>query len=141
MIKVEVKREGLNIEILGRMFSRVIERFIAELAERTEEVMREKAPERTGRLKKSIRKSVRPNKAVIGPSVPYAVYVEYGTRPHEIRPVRAKALRFEVDSKIVFAARVLHPGTRPQPFVRETAEQIREEAAEVFRDVFVSEGW
>ena len=141
MITVEVKREGLNIETLGRMFSRVIERFIAQLAERTEKVMREKAPERTGRLKKSIRKSVRPNKAVIGPSVPYAVYVEYGTRPHEILPVRAKALRFEVDSKIVFATRILHPGTRPQPFVRETAEQIREEAAEVFHDAFVSEGW
>ena len=141
MIKVEVKREGLNIELLGRLFSRVIERFIERLADRTEEVMYEKAPERTGRLKKSIRKIVKPNKAVIGPTVPYAIYVEYGTRPHEIRPVRARALRFEVEGRVVFAARVLHPGTRPQPFVRETAEQIREEAAEVFRDVFVSEGW
>ena len=141
MITVEVMREGLNIELLGRIFDRVIERFIAELAERTEEVMREKAPERTGRLKKSIRKIVKPNKAVIGPIVPYAIYVEYGTRPHEILPVHARTLRFEVDGRIVFAARVWHPGTRPQPFVRETAEQIREEAAEVFRDVFVSEGW
>ena len=141
MIEVEVKREGLNIELLGRLFGRVVERFIERLADRTEEVMREKAPERTGRLKKSIRKSVRPNRAVVGPSVPYAVYVEYGTRPHEIRSVHARALRFEVEGRIVFATRVLHPGTRPQPFVRETAEQIREEAAEVFRDVFVSEGW
>ena len=141
MIKVEVKREGLNIELLGRLFSRVIERFIERLADRTEEVMYEKAPERTGRLKKSIRKIVKPNKAVIGPTVPYAIYVEYGTRPHKIRPVRARALRFEVEGRVVFAARVLHPGTRPQPFVRETAEQIRDEVSEVFHDVFVSEGW
>jgi len=141
MITVEVKREGLNIEALCRMFSRVIERFIAQLAERTEEVMHEKAPERTGRLKKSIRKNVKPYKAVIGPAVPYAVYVEYGTRPHEILPVHARALRFEVAGRVVFAARVHHPGTRPQPFVRETAEQIREDAPEIFHDVFVSEGW
>ena len=141
MITVEVKREGLNIEALGRMFSRVIERFIAELAERTEKVMREKAPERTGRLKQSIRKIVKPSRAVIGPTVPYAIYVEYGTRPHEILPVRAKALRFEVDGKVVFAARVHHPGTKPQPFVRETAEEIQDEIPEIFHDVFVSEGW
>ena len=141
MITVEVMREGLNIELLGRLFDRIIERFIERLASHAEEVMRGKAPERTGRLKKSIRKSVRPNRAVVGPSIPYAVYVEYGTRPHEIRPVRARALRFEVEGRIVFAARVWHPGTRPQPFIRETAEQIREEVSEVFRDVFVSEGW
>ena len=141
MIEVKVKREGLNIEMLGRIFDRVIERFIAELAERTEEIMREKAPERTGRLKQSIRKIVKPSRAVIGPTVPYAIYVEYGTRPHEILPVRAKALRFEVDGKVVFAARVHHPGTRPQPFIRETAEQIRDEVPEVFHDILVSEGW
>ena len=141
MITVEVKREGLNIEALGRVFTRVVERFIERLADRTEEVMREKAPERTGRLKQSIRKIVKPSRAVIGPTVPYAIYVEYGTKPHEILPVHARALRFEVEGRIVFAARVWHPGTRPQPFVRETAEQIREEVSEVFHDILVSEGW
>ena len=141
MIEVKVMREGLKVEVLGRLFGRVMERFIERLASHAEEVMRGKAPERTGRLKKSIRKSVRPNRAVVGPSVPYAVYVEYGTRPHEIRPVRAKALRFEVDSKIVFATRVHHPGTKPQSFVRETAEEIQDEIPEIFHDVFVSEGW
>ena len=141
MITVEVKREGLNIEALGRVFTRVVERFIERLADRVEEVMREKAPERTGRLKQSIRKRVELRRAVIGPAVPYAVYVEYGTGPHEILPIHARALRFEVEGRIVFAARVWHPGTRPQPFVRETAEQIREEVSEVFHDVFVSEGW
>ena len=47
----------------------------------------------------------------------YGGYVRDGTRPHEIRPVRAKALRFEgADGPIVFTMHVHHPGTRPNPY-------------------------
>jgi len=46
----------------------------------------------------------------------YAPYLEFGTRPHVIKPVRRKALRFIVNRKVVFAKRVKHPGTKPSPF-------------------------
>lgn len=46
---------------------------------------------------------------------PYAGFVAEGTRPHQIVPVSAKALRFEVGGDVVFAARVNHPGTAPNP--------------------------
>ena len=45
--------------------------------------------------------------------VDYAPHVEWDTRPHVIRPVRAKALRFVArDGTVVFAQKVNHPGTK-----------------------------
>jgi hypothetical protein len=48
---------------------------------------------------------------------PAVFYVLDGTRPHIIRPRRAKALRFEVGGGVVFAKRVRHPGTRANDFM------------------------
>jgi hypothetical protein len=44
--------------------------------------------------------------------VDYAPFVEYDTRPHEIRARPGGALRFPVGGMTVFAARVQHPGTK-----------------------------
>lgn len=46
------------------------------------------------------------------------LYVEFGTPPHIIRAKNAKALHFKVDGEDVFAKTVHHPGTRPNPFIR-----------------------
>lgn len=57
----------------------------------------------------------------------------HNTPPHIIRPKNKKALRFEVGRKarlegngkgknIVFAKEVKHPGTRPNPFIRNTIQ-------------------
>ena len=49
----------------------------------------------------------------------YGPYVEYGTSPHPITPDSAEALAFPgAGGGIVFAQRVQHPGTDPQPFWR-----------------------
>lgn len=48
---------------------------------------------------------------------PATIYVHNGTRPHLIRPRRARALRFVVDGQVVFARLVRHPGTSPSPFL------------------------
>ncbi len=62
----------------------------------------------------------------------YAVYVEFGTPPHIIRPKNAKALHWTQSGvgprggKVktdVFAKVVHHPGTRPNPFIRTTFRQ------------------
>lgn len=42
---------------------------------------------------------------------PATLFVLNGTRPHIIRPRRAKALRFEVDGQVVCLKIVRHPGT------------------------------
>ena len=54
----------------------------------------------------------------------YAEMVSGGTRPHVIRPRRARALRFTVGGQTVFATRVNHPGTRPNDFWTRPLERL-----------------
>ena len=42
-----------------------------------------------------------------------AATLDSGARPHVIRPRRAKALRFVMDGRVVFARVVNHPGNPP----------------------------
>ena len=135
MIDIKVEVSGLDIKAFR--LEKPIEELVKKTADFAEKTMKEKAPKRTGRLRGSIRKKVGRLEAEIGPSAPYAIYIEYGTRPHIIRPVRARALRFEVDGEVVFTRLIRHPGTKPQRFIRETAEELQNQisrfASEVFR--------
>lgn len=79
-------------------------------------------PVDTGNLKNSIGADDDPDRLgwVAGPTAEYGAAVEYGTRPHEIRPRNARVLHW-VDPKTgqdVFRPRVMHPGTRPRPYMR-----------------------
>jgi hypothetical protein len=60
---------------------------------------------------------------VVSCNHPAVRFVLDGTRPHVIRPRRAKALRFDMGGRTVFAKRVNHPGTKPNNFM---AEALRE---------------
>ena len=136
MLSIRVKQRGSLIEI-GRRVEKAFQRLITRLADFAYEEMRRRAPVRTGKLRRSIEKRVGRLKAEIGPTVPYAVFVERGTRPHIITPVRAQALRFEIGGEVVFAKLVRHPGTKPQPFVRETAEETARRIIFIAREVFM----
>ena len=87
------------------------------------------APVRTGRLRASIRAeeprifSLR-GSVKVGSDLEYAGFVNDGTRPHIIRPVRARALRFKVGGKTVFAKLVHHPGTRARPFLDRALREV-----------------
>lgn len=59
-------------------------------------------------------------RGVIRSTHPATIYVVSGTRPHIIRPVRAKALRFTVGGQVVYAKIVHHPGTRANNFLAES---------------------
>lgn len=99
-------------------------------------------PRRTGNLGRSIQIGyVTRNSAQVKATANYAGYVEFGTRPHIIRPRNAKALRFAPGAgsrlsgtprrnahNIIFAKKVRHPGTRPRPFM-EPAVRIAAKAA------------
>ena len=75
--------------------------------------------ERSGALKASIVAEVTAESDAIvfalgSDGVPYAAIQEYGgtTAPHDIVPVKARALAFAGASGIRFARRVHHPGSR-----------------------------
>jgi hypothetical protein len=134
--QVEVQQRGLDIRILGgKIAGEILPGLVKRVAEYAYTLMSAKAPVRSGRLLGSVRKDVRGLEATIGPTVPYGIYVEYGTAPHEIRPVYASVLRFETESGIVFTPIVHHPGTRAQPFIRETAEATRQKLPELWNEI------
>jgi len=130
-IQVEVIRRGLDLHLFSQEIKNdVVPGLVRTAADYAEAFMSAKAPVRSGRLLGSIRKIVSENEVIIGPTVPYAVYVEYGTRPHEIRPVMASVLKFEVEGETVFTPIVHHPGMKPKPFICETAEAVRDRMRE-----------
>jgi hypothetical protein len=114
-------------------------RKVALLAVREQKLL---APRKTGNLARTIHLgAVTPTRAETIASADYAAYVEQGTRPHEIRPRNRKALRWAADGasarlsgtprsggRVRFAKRVMHPGTRAQPFMVPGAQKAVEGA-------------
>jgi hypothetical protein len=58
-------------------------------------------------------KRIGKTKFVVGHKSLIAKYLEYGTKPHWIRPRNKSVLRFRKNGNWVFAKEVYHPGTRP----------------------------
>jgi len=101
--------------------------------------LEERGSIRTGRLHRSITYNTGKWNLNIGTNVPYAPYVEYGTRPHIIRPRRARALRFIIEDQEIYATIVRHPGSwgsNPPParFLGYALENIRREAISVLKN-------
>lgn len=76
---------------------------------------------RTGRLKRSLhlRQGVRGRVQYIevGSNVPYAYMHHEGTRRHEIHAREGRLMRFNVGGKVVYAKKVMHPGTKPRKYL------------------------
>jgi len=135
MISIEIKTSGPDLEqVAQKLAGPVRQRFIEMLADITYNTMRELAPVRSGFMRESISKSVGEGEATVGPADPKAVFVEYGTMPHVIYPVNASCLAFFAGGRMVFAAYVNHPGTRPQPFVRYAAEEAVRSAPALWKE-------
>lgn len=86
----------------------------------------DETPKRTGKLARSSFFMLRGGTenqelAVMQPAqtdegVFYGELVREGTKPHEIRPKKAKALRFMIGDEVIFTTRVNHPGTKANPY-------------------------
>lgn len=117
-MSVTVSIDANLIERALRRPGGVGERLLLRRAERVAQRARELAP---GTMKDHITTHVegsgRGLAAYVVSEHPATQYVIYGTRPHIIRPRRARALRFEVGGRVVYAAYVRHPGTRPNDFL------------------------
>ena len=101
--------------------------------------IREKAPVRTGFLRRSVTIRYMPGGYVeVGPTAVYAPFVEYGVSPHIIRPKFRKALRFEKGGKVIFTKLVHHPGFPGRFFVRSAYEEFLENAESLARQLL---GW
>jgi hypothetical protein len=87
------------------------------------------APVDTGRLRSSIRAgsprifSFR-GSLTVGSDLEYAAAVNDGSKPHKIFPKNAKALRFRVGGRVVFARVVNHPGTKGTHFLDRALREV-----------------
>lgn len=75
----------------------------------------------------------------------YSKIIEDGSRAHEIRAKKKKALRFTFLHLPVFARRVQHPGTKPYRFLANALErslpEITELSAEATAQAFAAAGF
>ena len=93
---------------------------------------KQRVPRKTGHLGRSIVPgSISGNSAFVEARTPYAAHVEYGTRPHVIRPKRKGSLAWPANAagrrlsgrartnsgRLIFAKMVRHPGTKGQPYL------------------------
>jgi len=138
VFSVEVSTRGLQFNsVIDKLSKELKQKLIERLADVAWASAFYGAPWRTGRLAGSIIKEVGDGEAEVQALAAYAVFVEFGTAPHEIRPVNASVLAFEVGGKMVFTPVVRHPGTKPNPFMERAAEDTRSKVESVFADLWL----
>lgn len=136
---VFVRFQGLS-EVTG-----TLQRLPAGFEARTIELMSQKAYDtaqvgagrhnKTGSLFQSLYNRSIPNGREVGHDTsraPHAIFVQLGTRPHEIRPRKKKALRWASGGGFFFAGKVNHPGYRGDAYLIQAAtDAVRQFAAVV----------
>lgn len=102
--------------------SGTVGRFMAQIGRDIRNGAQRMVGVRTGALRASIHmrhfRDPRGQYVTVGSDLRYAHMHHEGTKPHVIRPQKAKMLRFVSKGQVVMAHRVMHPGTRPNPYLR-----------------------
>lgn len=84
---------------------------------------------RTGALRSSIHmrhlRDSRGQYVKIGSNLDYALLHHQGTKPHVIRPDRAKVLRFVRGSRIIYTSSVMHPGTKANRYLSDNLKLVK----------------
>lgn len=112
----------IRVHMTGGFFSRIREAIrptMERVAREIEADIRRNAPVDSGELARSVKR----RGTTITIEAEHWHFVEYGTRPHIIRPRVKKALWWPEARYPV--KKVYHPGTRAQPFIRPAATRQR----------------
>lgn len=84
---------------------------------------------KTGKLERSIvKRAVRDSRGFafyVGADLPYALAHHQGTRPHVIRGNPLLAFYSAKAGRVIVVPQVRHPGTRPNPYLREALVAAR----------------
>lgn len=66
--------------------------------------------------------------------VPYAdIWENTGSKAHTIEAINAKALRFEIGGKVIFAKRVNIPQQAPRPFLKPSLKENQDKILQALR--------
>jgi len=86
-----------------------------------------------GNLRQNIKvQSVTKTKAVIRSGAKYSLFVEEGTKPHQIRP-RVKRALADTRNKLFFGKLVNHPGTKANPYMQRALKKSMLKVNEFFK--------
>lgn len=78
-----------------------------------------------------------PDKKQVIAGAAHSATLEYGSKPHIIKPTGGKkALHFQKDGKDVFAKIVNHPGTKPLAIMRNAALKVQKQVGGMFINNF-----
>ena len=118
-MSVEVTVDPGRIMRLIRARGGIAHRRMSARTERVANIARREAPGSMGNyIDWKVQEGPRGLQGVITCDHPAVRFSLDGTRPHLIRPRRAKALRFEAGGDVVFTKLVRHPGTRANPWLQ-----------------------
>lgn len=139
-MSLKIKVDGRSFDPLRRFqWMTAATRYMDEAGVLVRTRLREEAPVKTGRLKRSIRYSRRTTASVVRGEfkahTPYAGYVVDGTKAHPIQAKAARSLHWKTGGTDHFALRVNHPGTRANPFHLRTMRSLRPALQVLFRDI------
>jgi hypothetical protein len=116
----EIRLDRTRLERILRLPGGLVHRNLERRIRRVEEAAIRLAPGSMGRgIRSEIQGEGRGLTGSVISTHPATVFVIEGTRPHVIRPVRARALRFTVGGRVVYAQIVHHPGTTANNFLAE----------------------
>ncbi len=120
MIELDVKADKLPALLDEATYSRLLSLLADQAAEiYTEDVVafiRDHNISKSGGLESQIGWRPEGNKSLVFTRDEWPAHLEYGTKPHIIRPKDRKALRIPTEEGYVFAKQIDHPGTSPVPF-------------------------
>lgn len=105
---------------IAQVIAGPVTRDLRRRANRVERAAKRMVGVDTGALRASIHVTFIPGRSptfFIGSPLDYAYMHHEGTRRHVIRPNLRRTLRFKVRGRIVYASQVMHPGTRPNPYL------------------------
>ena len=122
-----------------QIFLAALERVSTELVRyvKTQKIHGQVLHQRSGKLSRSIDSRVTSEGGLIEGIVgsikggaPHALPLEVGSKPHIIRPVRAKALHFmglNADGEVtdIFRRSVMHPGNKPYRYLQSSLQENR----------------
>ena len=118
-IQFRVTEHGRSLRGAGQRFDRAVNAAL-DLAGRVAlERAKLKAP---GKLKESMKLEREPDAFAISNESPIATFVENGTVAHIIE-ARGGLLRFQSGGSTIFARRVHHPGTKPNPVMHDAVQE------------------
>jgi len=135
-IKIEIPAEELArarraIQDHNQDVEDGLHRLVVRTTYRVSANAKRNAPSKFGKLRQSITEKFSKLTGEVAVNVDYAGAVEFGSKPHIIRPKKKKALAFKPgggfkfwdESGRVVVKWVKHPGTDPQPYLTPAVEQ------------------